>query len=136
MNVENLNRYQKLDGEIELLNEEIAELSNNHTMDVVKSSDSEFPFTEHSQKICGNNDSTLNKIVKKQKEKAEIEALKTEIEQFINAISDNTIRKIFKYRYIKGYSWAEVAKAVKGNNTRDSVRKVAKRFLEKNLQKN
>lgn len=131
MTVESLNRYQRLDGEIELLDEEIAELSNNHTMDFVRSSDSEFPFTEHSQKIYGNNESTLNKIVKKQKEKAEIEALKTEIEQFINGISDNTIRKIFKYRYIKGYSWADVAKAVKGNNTRDSVRIMSSRFLKK-----
>lgn len=135
MNVENLNRYQKLDGEIELLNEEIAELSNNHTMDVVKSSYSEFPFTEHSQKIYGNNDSTLNKIVKKQKERAELEALKTEIEQFVDGISDNTIRKILKYRYIKGYSWQRTAILTKLKNE-STVRMKCKRFLKKSSHKN
>lgn len=135
MNVEKLNRYQKLNSEIELLNDEITELMNNNTMDVVKSSYSEFPFTEHPQKIYGNNDSTLNQIIKKQREKAELESLKAEIEQFIDNISDNTIRKIFKYRYIKGNSWAEVAKTVKGNNTRDSVRIMASRFLKKYAKK-
>ena len=135
MNVEKLNRYQKLNTEIELLSDEIAELTNNHEMDVVKSSYSDFPFTEHPQKIYGNSNSTLNQIIKKQREKAELEALKTEIEQFIENISDNTIRQILKYKYIRGYSWQRVARVIGGNNTQDGVRKKAKRFLEKNLQK-
>lgn len=134
MNVEKLNHYQKLDGEIELLDEEIAELSNTHTMDVVKSSDSEFPFTEHSQKIYGNNDSTLNQIVKKQKEKAELEALKSEIERFIDNITDGTIRKIFKYRYIKGYSWQRIAILTNLKNE-STVRMKCKRFFEKSSHK-
>lgn len=136
MTVEDLKRYSKLDIEINVLEDEISELKNNHTMDVVKSSDNEFPYTEHTQKIYGNSDDVLNRIEKKRREKSKLETLKSEIENFIDGIQDNTTRRIFKLRYIKGYSWAEVAKAVKGNNTRDSVRKAAKRFLEKNLQKN
>ena len=131
LNAEELKRYFKLENEINLLDEEISELKNYHTMDVVKSSDSEFPYTEHSQKIYGNSNDTLSLIAGKQQEKAELQALKNEIESFINNISDNTIRNILKYRYIKGYSWAEVAKAIKGNNTRDSVRIIASRFLKK-----
>lgn len=134
MNIEKLNRYQKLNGEIELLNDEIAELMNNNTMDVVKSSYSDFPFTEHPQKIYGNNDSVLNQIVKKQHEKAELEALKTEIEQFIENISDNTIRQILKYKYIRDYSWQRVAMLTKLKNE-STVRMKCKRFFEKNSHK-
>lgn len=130
MSIEDLKRYSKLENEINLLDEEITELKNQHTMDVVRSSDSEFPYTEHSQKIYGNSNDTLSLIAEKQQEKAELQVLKNEIEEFINNISDNTIRNILKYRYIKVYSWAEVAKAIKGNNTRDSVRIAASRFLK------
>ena len=132
MSIEDLKRYSKLENEINLLDEEISELKNHHTMDVVRSSDSEFPYTEHSQKIYGNSNDTLSLIAEKQQEKAELQVLKNEIEEFINNISDNTIRNILKYRYIKGYSWMRVAKIIGGNNTYDSVRKKAKRFLEKN----
>lgn len=136
MTVNDLKRYRKLDAEINALEEEIIELKNNQMVDVVKISDSNFPFTEHSYKICGNNSTILDSITEKRCEKAELEALKTEIEQFIDTIADNITRKIFRYKYIKGATWAEVAKAVKGNNTRDSVRKAAKRYLKKICIKN
>lgn len=132
MTTEDLRRYRNIDDEINLLEEEIIDLKNRHTIDAVKSSYSEFPYTEHTQKIYGNDDTVLNLISEKQRQIAKLKALKIEIEQFVNDISDNIVRNIIKYRYIKGYSWAKVASELGGRNTRDGVRKIATRFLKNN----
>lgn len=130
MTVNDLKRYRKLDAEINALEEEIIELKNNQMVDVVKISDSNFPFTEHSYKICGNNSTILDSITEKRCEKAELEALKTEIEQFIDTIADSTMRNVIRYKYIKGYSWQRIAMLT--NLTYEStVRMKCKRFLEK-----
>ena len=132
MKVQELKQYQSLKGEIQDIETEISELRNGKTMDVVKASYSDFPYTEHSVKVYGNDEHVLNLIAEKQQKKAELEQLKYDIEQFIDKIPDSQMRRIIRYKYIMGYSWAEVAKRIGGNNTRESVRKMSRRFLEKN----
>lgn len=131
MTVQELKQYKFLQGEIEELEAEISELRSVKTIDVVKASYSDFPYTEHSLKVYGSDENTQSLIAQKQQKKAELEQQRIKIEQFISNIQDCQIRQILKCRYIKGYSWAEVAKAVKGNNTRDSVRIMSIRFLKK-----
>lgn len=131
MTVQELKQYQSLKGEIQDIEAEISELKNSKTMDVVKASYSDFPYTEHPVKVYGNDEHILNLIAEKRQKKAELERLKYDIEQFIDNIPDSQTRRVLKLKYIKGYSWAEVAKHIGGNNTRDSVRMMSTRFFQK-----
>lgn len=132
MTVKELKQYQSLKEEIQDIEAEISELKNIKVTDVVKASYSDFPYTEHSVKVYGNDEHVLDLIAEKRQKKAELEQLKYDIERFIDNIPDSQTRRIIRYKYIRGCSWAEVAKRIGGNNTRESVRKMSRRFLEKN----
>lgn len=51
--------------------------------------------------------------------------------RFIAGVEDSLMRQILRFRYIDMFSWNEVAKRVGGNNTADSVRKLAERFVRR-----
>ena len=53
-----------------------------------------------------------------------------ELEMYISNIADSFTRRIFRMRFIDGLSWGEIAKKCEGRYNADSVRKIAKRFLE------
>lgn len=130
MNVEKLKQYQYILGEINDIDTEISALKEKNTMDVVKGSLEEFPYTPCSVKVCGHNESDVKSLAKMQKRKSELVQMKDEIENFIDNISDIQVKRILRYKYIKGKTWAEVADFMGGQNTRDSVRMMSKRFLE------
>ena len=52
-----------------------------------------------------------------------------ELEMYINNIQDSFTRRIFRLRFIDGYTWNKIAILVGGNQTGDSIRKICKRFL-------
>lgn len=54
------------------------------------------------------------------------------LEAYIESIPDSFIRQIFTCRFVQGMSWRQVADQMGGGNSSDSVRKITKRFLEKN----
>ncbi|WP_432651720.1 hypothetical protein [Huintestinicola sp.] len=62
---------------------------------------------------------------------AEISFVEREILEYINSIDDSVIRQIMIYRHIELKSWVQVANAIGGKNTADSVRKIHERFLHK-----
>lgn len=130
MNVEQLKQYQYILGEINDIENEISDLRRKDTMDVVKGSLEEFPYTSCSVKVCGHNESDVKDLAKMQKRKSELVLMKEEIEDFIEDISDIQVKRILRYKYIKGKTWAEVADRMGGQNSRDSVRMMSKRFLE------
>ena len=132
MNVEKLKQYQYILGEINDIDTEISALKEKNTMDVVKGSLEEFPYTPCSVKVCGHNESDAKSLAKMQKRKSELVQMKDEIEDFIDSISDIQVKRILRYKYIKGKTWPEVAKFMGGNSTHESVRKTATRFFEKN----
>ena len=132
MNVEKLKQYQYILGEINDIDTEISALKAKNTMDIVKGSLDEFPYTSCSVKVCGHNESDVKSLAKMQKRKSELVQMKDEIENFIDNISDIQVKRILRYKYIKSKTWAEVADFMGGQNTRDSVRMMSKRFL-KNL---
>lgn len=79
---------------------------------------------------------SLFELIDKQKEairqtKLKVEAEKLEICAYINQIDDSLIRMIIKHRYIDRLSWQAVAFRVGGDNTADSVRKIAYRYIKK-----
>lgn len=51
--------------------------------------------------------------------------------KFIMSISDLQLQLIFRYRFLNGYSWVKVANEIGGGNTKDSVYKQVKRYLDK-----
>lgn len=52
------------------------------------------------------------------------------LEKYIASVPDSHLRQMMTYRFVDGLSWTEVACRV-GGNTKDSVRKACKRFVEK-----
>ena len=63
---------------------------------------------------------------------AEISVAEREILEYIFSINDSQIRRIMRLRHIELKSWLQVANAIGGSNTADSVRKMHDRFLQEN----
>ena len=63
---------------------------------------------------------------------AEISFVEREILEYICSIDDSLMRQIMTHRHIELKSWLQVANAIGGNNTADSVRKMHDRFLREN----
>ena len=63
---------------------------------------------------------------------AEISVAEREIFEYIFSINDSQIRRIMRLRHIELKSWLQVANAIGGNNTADSVRKMHDRYLQDN----
>ena len=63
---------------------------------------------------------------------AEISVAEREILEYIFSINDSQRRRIMRLRHIELKSWLQVANAIGGNNTADSVRKMHDRFLQEN----
>lgn len=61
----------------------------------------------------------------------EIEQLRDKAVEYIYSIPDSLTRQVIYYRCVSLFSWKRVAYEVGGNNTEESVRKVYKRFFEK-----
>ena len=62
----------------------------------------------------------------------EISFVEREILEYICSIDDSLMRQIMTHRHIELKSWLQVANAIGGNNTADSVRKMHDRFLQDN----
>lgn len=60
----------------------------------------------------------------------EVAAQHGKIARYIENISDDQARIIFRLRFLRGLSWKEVAAAVGGGNTKDGVKMVCYRYLE------
>ena len=80
-----------------------AELNEDSVFSKVQGSDAEFPYTQHSIKVSGIQPTkdNFNNLLKIQKLKLQKKA----VEDFIDNIPDSLIRRIFKYRYIKGSTY-------------------------------
>lgn len=59
------------------------------------------------------------------------DAEKAKLEHYLRCIEDTQIRLIFILRFVDLKSWAEVAVAIGGNNTDNSVKKTCYRYLKK-----
>ena len=54
-----------------------------------------------------------------------------EIAGFINSIWDVQTRTIFRLRFLRGMGWGDIARAVGGGNTAESVRGIVKRYARR-----
>lgn len=133
MTAERLRQYKSIKAEIEELAEQIQMLESS---DIVQGSDREFPYIKHNMKVeTGECDHTRDML------KKELGLLKAEyhaLNEFINNIADSEIRRIFRYRYIEGLKWFQIASRLKVCGDGSTERKKHDRFLKvsRNSRKN
>lgn len=61
---------------------------------------------------------------------AEIHKRERAVEDFIGGIENAQTRLIFRLRFLRALSWAQVAAVIGGRNTEEGVKTVCYRFLE------
>lgn len=142
-------QYSDLQQEIKYLRKKIDSLQNeqakmekNKKHSTVKASMKDFPYTEHNVKTEGYvglttiSERCLNSIINNEIKRLELRyeqllEVTNNVMDFIESVEDSRIRMIITYRIIENYSWMQVADAMGGGNTEDSVRKAFDRFFEK-----
>lgn len=99
--------------------------------DVVRGSSPDHPYTAHPMRVSGMNASAVDRI------NAEVEAAVRKcraVEAFVEGVEDERTRDILRARYIDGDSWEEINEMYSGGGTgKDAPRKLAERYVEKNL---
>ena len=133
MTPERLKQYRSLKAEIEELAEQIQMLESS---DIVQGSDKEFPYIKHNFKVETAECDRTRELLRK-----ELGLLKSEyhaLNEFINNIADSEIRRIFRYRYIEGLKWFQIASRLKVCGDGSTERKKHDRFLKvsRNSRKN
>ena len=124
MTRQRLEQYRALEREIRMLDERLSSAA--LVSDSVRGSYAEPPYTEHTITITGVDQAALHRMERK---RLRARAERLAIERFIDGIEDSLTRTILEERYIRGRSWAQVAKAAGGTNTCDGVRMIARRYL-------
>lgn len=125
MTAERLRQYKNLKEEIKELSEQIHKLESS---DIVQGSDDEFPYIKHNFKVETAECDRTRELLRK-----ELGLLKAEyhaLNEFINNIADSEIRRIFRYRYIEGWTFQKIAFKV-GNGDEQVPRKKHNNFLKK-----
>jgi hypothetical protein len=132
-----LSQLGHLNREIEILRRQIQALNSETTIDSVKGSSANFPFTLHTIKIQGVDWKSYESRMKRLSDQlsrrvSELMDLLEEINEYIAAIDDSEMRQILTLRYVNGFTWQQVAAHIGGGNTADGVKKACYRFLQKN----
>ncbi len=89
----------------------------------------------------GEADKRREKMIKRREENLVVKirdcsSLRDRAKRFIDSIDDSLTRQVFYCRYSKCMTWQQVAYAVGGGNSNDSVRKIAERYLKKLERRN
>lgn len=136
MTLEMLEQYDDMCREAKMWEQELDELRKKNTVvkDTVRGSMSSFPYTTHSVTIQGMQkpNGRIAAQEKRLEERMErLDAMLTEIDDFIDKLEDSQLRQIINYRYVQGYSWVKTARIVGGKNTADGCRMKVARFFRK-----
>lgn len=140
MDKKELSQLRYIKKEIELLQRQIADaeyaVETRKAFDFVEGSNSKWPYQRKKFYIEGVNIPEYEKKVKRLRKKLQrrldkLMEKREELEEYISTVPDSMMRMILTLRYVNGLSWRQVAAHIGGNNTADSVRKAAERFLAK-----
>lgn len=131
MKAKQIKDYINLCYELDNLNDEIKLLKNSKITEIVKSSEQDYPYTERLVKITGYEKCHLTELKKIQLRKEEVKKMIIDIQKYVSMIPDNKIKRIIKLRYFQGLAWNKIAVILGKDNTENSVRKAAERFLKK-----
>lgn len=139
---EELEQLENLRKEREDLKERILKLEakpRKILTDGVKGSSTDFPYTQHTCKVEGLDDSivyrrrknTIKKLKKMYISKnIKIDNFINHIEYELNYIQDSEIREIIRMKYEDGLSWIQIMHR-RGYNSEDTPRKKIEKFFEK-----
>lgn len=137
-------QYTDLQQEIKYLSKKIDELKNKRIKrearkkhDMVRASSKEYPYVKHNVHIEGlvsTSEMFLNSKINTEIRKLEsryenLLQVTNDVLDFIESIDDSHMRMIITYRIIENYSWGQVADAMGGGNTEDSVKKAFYRLM-------
>ena len=135
MNKDKLRQLRHLKREIELLQDQIANLESEIVTDKVRGSDPEHPYTEKSFYITGFAHEEHGRKMKRLKERLQrrlddLMDLVVEINEFVEEIDDSLLRQIIILRHVNGLTWEQVAAEIGSGTTWNSLRMMHDRFLE------
>lgn len=84
-----------------------------------------FPYSDYSRR------KTLLRVRRQQliDRDEKLAELETQVEKFLNDVTDSRIRQMIAYRYIEDMSWVQIAHRMGGKNTADGCRMAVERFL-------
>lgn len=133
MTLEMLEQYDDMFREAKMWEQELDELRKKNTVvkDTVRGSMSSFPYTTHSVTIQGMQkpNGRIAAQEKRLEERMErLDAMLTEIDDFIDKLEDSQLRQIINYRYVQGYSWVKTARLV--HNKENAIRMRVKRYFK------
>lgn len=146
MTIRELEQLKFLKGEAAMLQSQIdglqQQIDSYIVRDCVKASSAEFPYTAHTLSLRGISEGAQAEAWESrkqlidlrrdlQKKRDERNAEYDRLTRYIQSVDDSLIRQIMTYRFVKGYEWAQVAKKINKNYTRDQVRIMVNRFLAK-----
>lgn len=147
VNKEILIQYSDLQEEIKYLRKKIdslqneqAEIEKKKKHSLTQSSMKEFPYTQHNvhtEGYIGLTDVSARfltsairtEILKLESRYEKLLDVTNDVLDFIESVDDSHMRLIITYRIIENYSWGQVADAIGGGNTEDSVKKAFYRFM-------
>lgn len=125
MDKETLESYQLVKSEIECLKRKIARLNKDPCVsDVVLRSNPEFPYELQTIRLEGEDTAgrrKLQRMLRQLRDRTnQLMELDLEIEIFIAAIKDSTLRMIFRYRYLEGLTYEQIGKRLHLDRSRIS----------------
>ena len=129
MSRERLEKYRKIRGEIDVLNERIymAESEGVYTTDIVRGSSSEFPYMEQNISVSGYGSPALPGLLKR---RAKCMAEAAAIEEFVDGVEDSVVYQLLSRRYIQGKQLKEVTVLMKMSETH--AMRLLRDFFKKN----
>jgi len=140
MIIDSIDQYTAILAEIDQLKAEIETIyskNSNYVTDGVEGSSKSIPYAKHNILISGYEvtedvQAEISKLVKTYKSKIKVLCkARDSIEKALDGIEDAKARVIIRYRYIDGMEWQDIAAKLGHTESMDSVRKYAKRYLEK-----
>ena len=141
---EDLEKLEKLKSERNSLLERVNKLKNipqKILIDGVRGSSKSFPYTQHTMKIEGFDNSVtyrkrkntikkIEKMLEQKQHKIDKELLRIEYE--LNYVEEADIREIIRYKYFDNCSWIQIMYKMNYNSESTARMKVEKFFKNKN----
>lgn len=123
-----LEQYLSIQQEIQDLKEE-RESKSSTVSDVVTGSMEDYPYTQHSITVYGVSNDALTLDRKLTSKEKELERQRLKIEEFLDGVKDSKIRRIIRYKYIKNFTWKQIANRI-GKRDEGTPRKILEKFLK------
>ncbi len=129
---EALEEYLDIQAEIEDLEHRIKQRKKELVTDTVMGSDPDYPYLKHPVSIYGvQMDDELQ--ARRRKLVAKLKEQESSVEEFIESLPRSRERRIMRHHVIDGMDWNEISAHMGHRYSRDSVRMIYYRIVDKNF---